>query len=111
MQATHIRRLRNAAPSIPGRQSTPGVAAARRTANGALHEGVGVGPGEHVSVTGSGGDCLPYYGCVHVHRSNPVLAHDGLGLVLQKRDTVRLLGTITRKRHVVPLWPALPHIV
>ena len=34
MQATHIRRVRNVAPSTLGRQSTPGVAAARRTAKG-----------------------------------------------------------------------------
>ena len=34
MQATHTRRVRNAAPSTLGRQSTPGVPAARRTAKG-----------------------------------------------------------------------------
>lgn len=53
MQATHIRRVRSAAPSTLGRQSTPGVAAARRTAKWALREGVCVGvacgAGEHVS--------------------------------------------------------------
>ena len=94
MQATRIRRVRNAAPSTLGRQSTPGVAAARRTAKGhCARAGVWVGVAcgarrARVSCGGgpSGGGYLHYYWRVHVHRGDPILAHDGAGLVLQSRD-------------------------
>ena len=93
MQATHSRRVRNAAPSTPGRQSSPDVAAARRTAKGHCTRAWvwRVGPGEHawwraMQRRWLGGDHLLYYGRVHVHRGNPILAHDGAGLLLQKRN-------------------------
>ena len=88
MQATHSRRVRNAVPSTPGHQSSPDVAAARRTAKGHCTRAWvwRVGPREHVCWQGcSGSGHLLYYGRVHVHRGNPILAHDGAGLLLQKR--------------------------
>ena len=48
--------------------------------------GVACGPRRALVVAGSGGGYLLYYGRVHVHGGNPILAHDGAGLILEKRD-------------------------